>query len=105
MAITIYGRYVPTDIISIITITVIYKHLLSCWWNKMHGFTAGWLLCPCCFIRYGLGLMPMTSTITPQASLSGTFLQNSARIGYVTEGALFISVELPADAVSELRKV
>ena len=30
---------------------------------------------------------------------------NSARSGYVTEGALFISVQLPADAVRELRKV
>ena len=30
---------------------------------------------------------------------------NSARIGYVTEGALFISAQLSTDAVSALRKV
>ena len=30
---------------------------------------------------------------------------NSARIGYATEGALFISAQLSADAVSALRKV
>ena len=30
---------------------------------------------------------------------------NSARFGYVTEGALFISAQLSTDAVSALRKV
>ena len=30
---------------------------------------------------------------------------NSARFGYVTEGALFISAQLSGDAVSALRKV
>ena len=30
---------------------------------------------------------------------------NSARFGYATEGALFISAQLPTDAVSALRKV
>ena len=63
---------------------------------------------------------------TLRASLSGTFLQtppdlsdqehapsiafrhlppNSARFGYATEGALFISAQLSSDAVSGLRKV
>ena len=41
---------------------------------------------------------------TLQASLSGTFLQ-TARFGYATEGALFISAQLSTDAVSALRKV
>ena len=49
-----------------------------------------------------------------KASLSGTFLQsiafrhlppNSARFGYATEGALFISAQLSTDVVSALRKV
>ena len=39
-----------------------------------------------------------------KASLSGTFLQ-TARCGYATEGALFISAQLSTDAVSALRKV
>ena len=39
------------------------------------------------------------------ASLSGTFLQHSARFSYATEGALFISAQLSSDAVSALRKV
>ena len=38
------------------------------------------------------------------ASLSGTFLQ-TARFGYATEGALFISAQLSSDAVSALQKV
>ena len=33
------------------------------------------------------------------------FPPNSARIGYTTEGALFISAQLSTDAVSALRKV
>ena len=43
-----------------------------------------------------------------KVSLSGTFLQNSARIGYATEGALFVSVHslsLYNDDASALRKV
>ena len=39
-----------------------------------------------------------------RASLSGTFVK-TARIGYVTDGALFISAQLSTDAVSALRKV
>ena len=42
---------------------------------------------------------------TLRASLSGTFLPNSARFGYATEVALFISVHLSSDAVRALRKV
>ena len=42
----------------------------------------------------------LTSTIL-RASLSGA----SARIGYATEGALFISAQLSTDAVNVLRKV
>ena len=42
---------------------------------------------------------------TPQALLSDTLPPNSARTGYATEGALFISAQLSTDAVSALRKV
>ena len=42
---------------------------------------------------------------TLQASLSGIFLQNSARFSYVTEGALFIAVQLSTDTVSALQTV
>ena len=46
----------------------------------------------------------VTAGDTLLASVSGTFLQ-TARFGYATEGALFISAQLSADAVSALRKV
>ena len=46
----------------------------------------------------------LTVAITLRASLSGSFLQ-TARFGYATEGALFISALLSTDAVSALRKV
>ena len=36
-------------------------------------------------------------SITLQSSLSGTFPPNFARIGYATEGALFISAQLSTD--------
>ena len=39
------------------------------------------------------------------ASLSGTLPPNSARTGYATEGALFISAQLSTYAVGALRKV
>ena len=45
-----------------------------------------------------------TLEATLRASLSGTFLQ-TARTGYATEGALFISAQLSSDAVSSLLKV
>ena len=58
---------------------------------------------------------PAPSSTLP-ASLSGTFLHapsiafrhrppDSARFGYATEGALFISTQLSTDAVSAFRKV
>ena len=42
--------------------------------------------------------------LTYRVSLSGTFLQ-TAKIGYATEGALFVSAQLSTDAVSALEKV
>ena len=42
-------------------------------------------------------------THTP--SIEGALPPNSARFGYATEGALFISAQLSSDAVSALRKV
>ena len=39
------------------------------------------------------------------ASLSGTLPPNSARIGYATEGALFISLHLSANTVNILQNV
>ena len=43
-------------------------------------------------------------SLTLRASLSGTFLQTLGRIGYATEGALFISAQLSTDAVISRRK-
>ena len=51
------------------------------------------------------GLSRARSTRKLQASLSGNLPPNFARIGYTTEGALFISTQLSTDAVSALRKV
>ena len=42
----------------------------------------------------------VTSDFTHQVSLSDTLSQNSAKIGYITEEALLISVHLSTDAVS-----
>ena len=56
-------------------------------------------------LRHKRILQSCIACITLWASLSGTFLQNSARFSYVTEGALFISTQLSTDAVSTLRKV
>ena len=88
---------------------------------------------PLCF-GYSLNLRIPRTRLTLRASLSGTFLQrkdvvnqclefeygarsehrfpapsskppNSARTGYATEGALFISAQLSTDTVRALRKV
>ena len=56
-------------------------------------------------LRHKRILQSCIACITLWASLSGTFLQNSARFSYVTEGALFISTQLSSNAVSALRKV
>ena len=45
-----------------------------------------------------------SSCPTLQASLFGTFHQNSGRTGYTTEGALFIFIQLSTDTVRALRK-
>ena len=51
-------------------------------------------------------LFPPTDTANHIASTAFRHLPpNSARIGYATEGALFISAQLSSDAVSALRKV
>ena len=51
-----------------------------------------------------LGCFHSNISATLRASLSGTFLQ-TARFGYATEGALFISAQLSSDAVSALQKL
>ena len=51
-------------------------------------------------------LFPPTHTANHIASTAFRHLPpNSARIGYATEGAVFISAQLSSDAVSALRKV
>ena len=59
------------------------------------------------FLQYPSAVLPARQMVKPSACalFSSTFLQNSARIGYATEGALFISVRMSTDAVSTLQKV
>ena len=90
------------------TPTIHFRHLHS---NSEHRFPVPSLQTPSIPFRY----FPVPSSKL-RASLSGTFLQtpsiafrhlhpNSARNGYATEGALFISAQMSTDAVSALRKV
>ena len=56
------------------------------------------------FVTTKIILVAASANDRLRASLSGTFLK-TARIGYVTDGALFISAQLSTDTVSALRKV
>ena len=67
----------------------------SCWVGLLGG-AVGWG----CAVRLCGGVVGHTPSIAFRH-----LPPNSARIGYATEGALFISAQLSTDAVSTLRKV
>ena len=88
-------RFLPLYEVYLVKITVLIKEIIKIIYNQLFNLPDR--------------LTPLLSIIlfyyrhALQASLSGTFLPNSARFGYATERALFYL--LSADAVRALRRV
>ena len=72
------------------------------WFRK--AMLGAWVVCTLRASLSGIFLQTLPDVLTPSTAFRH-LPPNSARSGYATEGALFISAQLSTDAVGALRKV